>query len=379
MTAKNAYFKKLWFWVGLGLVFLLFLFLIRSILLPFVLGMMIAYFLDPAADWLEKKKFSREGATGLLIVGFFSLLVVALLALSPMLLNQFQGLMQSLPEYMGELRKYLDPIVSDVWKKYGSGNTVEDAKAAATNLSGPLLGVAKNVVAGLFTSGMAFFNTIAMLVLTPVVAFYLLRDYDHMVMHVDRLLPRDHAQTIREQVRLMDDTISGYLRGQVNVCLILSVFYAVALSASGLKYGFLIGIVTGLISFIPYVGALSSFAVTMLVAVFQFDEIWRVLLVMGIFGIGQFLEGNVLVPKLVGSKVGLHPAWVIFGMLAGGALFGFVGILLAVPLSAIIGVLVRFAVAQYKRSSMYQGDEYEVSFKAHKRRITLPPPQGPKA
>jgi predicted PurR-regulated permease PerM len=190
-----------------------------------------------------------------------------------------------------------------------------------------------------------------------VVAFYLLRDFDVMVAHIDGLLPRESAPTIREQVREMDRTIASYLRGQVNVCLLLAVFYGIGLSVAGLNYGVLVGILSGLVSFIPFVGALTGFVVATVIAIFQFDDMMRIFIVVGVYGFGQFLEGNILVPRLIGSKVGLHPAWVIFGMLAGGAILGFVGVLLAVPISAIIGVLVRFATQRYRDSVLYQGGD----------------------
>lgn len=354
MTERS---RKIWFWVGLGLAFFLFLFLIRSILLPFVAGILIAYFLDPAADWLERKKCSRVMATSIIIIGFFSSLLLVMLALSPVLYDQFMGLMRAMPEYVRDLRSAFGPQIDRLLDSISTPQNADEAREAMSKASGTIFEVGQNFITSLFASGMAIVNGVALLLLTPVVAFYLLRDYDNIVAHIDRLLPRDHAATIREQVRLMDDTISGYLRGQVNVCLLLAVYYAIGLSLAGLKYGILVGILTGLISFIPFVGALVGFAISALIAIFQFDDILRVGIVMFVYGFGQFLEGNILVPKLVGDRVGLHPAWVIFGMLAGGALLGFVGVLLAVPISAIIGVLVRFATEQYRESSMYQGDD----------------------
>jgi predicted PurR-regulated permease PerM len=359
--------KKVWFWLGIGLAFCLFIYSISSILLPFVLGMLIAYFLDPAADWLETKKFSRTAATATLIIGFFATLLLGLLALSPVLYDQFMGLMRSLPGYIEDAQRFVGPQLDRVLTTITTPENAGDAKEAAAKASGTLFDVAQNFVKGLFASGMALVNMVALLTLTPVVAFYLLRDYDHIVAEADRLLPRDNAATIREQVRLIDDTISGYLRGQVNVCLLLALFYAIGLSLAGLKYGIIVGLISGLIAFIPYVGALLGFVVAILIAIFQFDELLQIAIVAGIYGLGQFIEGNILVPKLVGEKVGLHPAWVIFGMLAGGALLGFVGVLLAVPITAIIGVLARFAVLRYRQSTMYQGDdEYEAPNKKGK-------------
>lgn len=349
--------RKLWFWLILGIAFFAFLNLISSILLPFVAGMMIAYFLDPAADWLERKGCSRNVATTILIFGFFAILILSLVALAPVLYEQFLGLMKAIPKYLSQLRDLAEPQLEKALKSVATPEQANNAKQAVTKASGSIFDVATDFLGNVYASGMAIVNLVALIFLTPVVAFYLLRDFDVMVAHIDGLLPRDSAPVIREQVREMDNTIAAYLRGQVNVCLLLSVYYAVGLSLCGLNYGVLLGIITGLISFIPFVGAVAGFVVAVLIAVFQFDDSMRIGIVIVVYGIGQFLEGNILVPKLIGGKVGLHPAWVIFGMLAGGAILGFVGVLLAVPITAIIGVLVRFATQRYRESVLYKSDE----------------------
>ena len=202
---------------------------------------------------------------------------------------------------------------------------------------------------------MAFANLISLLVITPVVAFYLLRDWDRLIARIDTWLPRDHAETIRERVREVDRTLAGFLRGQGTVCLILGLFYAIALSIAGLDFGLVVGLVAGLLSFIPYVGAIIGLVLSVGLALLQFDDWLRVAIVAGIFFVGQAVEGNFLTPKLVGESVGLHPVWIIFGLLAGGALFGFVGVLLAVPAAAVIGVGVRFALDRYLQSPYYRG------------------------
>lgn len=370
--------RKFWFWLILGVAFFGFLHLISSILLPFVAGVMIAYFLDPAADWLERKGCSRLMATSILTFGFFTILILVMVALTPILYDQFIGLMKSLPRYLEKLRAFAGPQLEEMLQSVAGSGHVDEAKEAVTKASGTIFDVATNFIKSLFLSGVAIVNLITLLFLTPVVTYYLLRDFDVMVAHIDGLLPRESAPIIREQVREMDRTIASYLRGQVNVCLLLALFYAVGLSLTGLNYGILVGILSGLISFVPFVGALVGFVVATVIAIFQFDDIFRVLVVMVVYGLGQFLEGNILVPKLIGGKVGLHPAWVIFGMLAGAAIFGFVGVLLAVPISAIIGVLVRFATQRYRESVLYQGSghAYEPPVQQHltqqKRQQTKP-------
>lgn len=347
--------RKFWFWLAVAIAFFGFLYLIRSIMLPFVLGIMIAYFLDPAARWMQRKGFSRVTATSLLVIGFFGILVLAIAALSPVLYDQIMALVQNLPKYVERAREYLAPQIDKVMKNLKTPSA-PSTQQVISNASESFFSWAQAVAIGIFTSGAAFVNAITLLLLTPVVAFYLLRDWQVFIERVDELLPLENADTIREQMREIDRTIAGYLRGQVNVCLLLAAFYMVALGLTGVNYGVLIGLISGLITFIPFVGAMFGFVVAMAIALFQFDEFWRIALVAGVYGLGQMLEGNVLVPKLVGEKVGLHPAWVIFGMLAGGVLFGFVGVLLAVPITAVIGVLVRFAIQHYRESRIYVGD-----------------------
>jgi predicted PurR-regulated permease PerM len=231
---------------------------------------------------------------------------------------------------------------------------MEGIKSAATNISGVMVKLVGDFLTGVLQSGIAILNLLSLILITPIVAFYLLRDWDKVVRRLDTYLPRRHAQTIREQLAIIDDTLAGFVRGQINVCLILGTFYAVGLSLAGLKFGILIGLATGLLVIFPYVGLMVGMGAGLTLAFFQFDTLQPVFTVLGVFVIGQMMEGYFFTPKLVGEKVGLHPVWVIFGMLAGAALFGFVGILLAVPATAVIGVLIRFAMQQYLHSQYYQ-------------------------
>jgi predicted PurR-regulated permease PerM len=206
------------------------------------------------------------------------------------------------------------------------------------------------------TSAASLLNVAVLLVIVPVVAFYLLYDWDNMIAKVDELLPRDHAPVIRRLAGQVDQTLASFVRGMGTVCLVLGTYYAVALMLVGLQFGLVVGFIAGLITFIPYVGALVGGALAIGLALFQFWGDWLAIgMVAGIFGIGQVLEGNVLTPKLVGSSVGLHPVWLIFALSVFGALFGFVGMLVAVPVAASIGVLVRYAAEQYKASRLYKG------------------------
>jgi predicted PurR-regulated permease PerM len=348
--------KRNWlFWFALAVVTLVFVYLIRGILLPFVIGILAAYFLDPAADKLEKKGLSRSVATAIIIGCFFILLLVFFVMVPPIIFDQLAGLVEALPEYAAALHAQYDTRLSQ-WLGTLPTAEVESIKQAAANSSGGVVKFLGDFAGGLFASGMVVVNALALFLITPVVAFYLLRDWDGLVAHFDTLLPRAHADTIRQQLVIIDATLAGFLRGQLNVCLLLGVFYAIGLSLAGLKFGILIGLLSGFLVIIPYAGAMFSAVLGVGIAFFQFDNYTDIGMVLGVFLLGQMLESYFLTPKLVGEKVGLHPVWIIFGMLAGGAILGFVGVLIAVPLTAVIGVLIRFATERYLQSSYYQGN-----------------------
>jgi predicted PurR-regulated permease PerM len=347
-------YKRLLFWLFIGLLFFVFVYLIRSVLLPFVLGAAIAYFLDPPADKLQSLGLSRTAATSSLTGLFFVLLIVALAIIVPTLASQLSGLISDIPAYVNALETSYAPTVIDYVGTLPEGAS-EKLREAASGLSGTVLGVVAGAAGNVFSSGMALMNLLSLVLITPVVAFYLLRDWDRITQHIDNLLPRAHANTIREQLHLIDQTLAGFIRGQINVCLLLGAFYAIGLSLVGLKFGALIGLATGFLVILPYVGLIFGMGVGLAVAFFQFDDMSYVGMVLAVFVVGQIIEGNFVTPKLVGEKVGLHPVWIIFGMLAGAALFGFVGILIAVPATAVLGVLIRFATARYLESGYYHG------------------------
>lgn len=342
------------FWLSVGVSFFVFIYLIRSILLPFVLGAFVAYFLDPAADKLEKYKFSRTLATTAITMAFFTILFLLSLLIVPTIVSQLSGLITDLPSYILDLEKKYEQRVFG-WLGSLPENYVDSIKTAASNFSGVMIKFLGEMVGGLFHSGMAVINILSLILITPVVAFYLLRDWDIIKIRFYALLPRQHEKIIREQLSLIDITLAGFIRGQINVCLLLGAFYAVGLSILGLKFGILIGVATGFLVILPYVGFLFGMGIGIIVALFQFGTLGGVLPVLAVFIVGQIIESNFITPKLVGEKVGLHPVWIIFGLLAGAALFGFVGVLIAVPLTAVIGVLIRFAMSRYLHSSYYIG------------------------
>lgn len=338
------------FWLAVTLAFLVFLFLIRGILLPFVVGSLVAYFLSPAADMLEKKRFPRPLAVILLLGCFFSAITMVLVIITPVLADQLSGLIADIPSYIRRVQRAYAPAI----RHWVGDIDAEQLQSSLSEHSGQALQVAAGFLSGLFKSGMAVINAASLVLITPVVAFYLMNDWHRIVTTVDGLLPRGHAPVIRQQIGIIDATLAGFVRGQVNVCLLMGTYYALGLTIMGLKFGIIIGLLTGLLVIVPYVGFFACFAAGMTVAYFQFDgNMHSLSLILGVFIIGQIVEGNVITPKLVGEKVGLHPVWIIFGLLAGAALFGFVGVFLAVPVSAVVGVLIRFAIQNYLSSRYY--------------------------
>ncbi|MGB0682412.1 MAG: AI-2E family transporter [Magnetovibrionaceae bacterium] len=332
--------------------------LLSAILLPFILGAAIAYFLDPVADRLEARKFSRGIATALILLVFLSGVTLLLLLLLPLLQDQILALVDRIPTIIQAVRAKAEPLLEQVQSRISQEN-LGKLQTAAGDYVGTAVKWAAEILKKLLSGGVAFFNLLSLIIITPVVAFYMLRDWDIMVAHVNELLPRDFAPKIREQAGLIDETIAGFVRGQSLVCLVLAVWYAGGLMLVGLDFGLLIGIGAGAISFIPYVGAALGFIVGVGLALLQFSDWLPVIMVAAVFIVGQTAESYYLSPKLVGERVGLHPVWLMFALMAGGALFGFTGVLLAVPVAAIIGVLLRFAIQNYRNSDLYHGHEDE--------------------
>jgi predicted PurR-regulated permease PerM len=342
------------FWSIALLVTVALLFVLRDVLLPFVAGMAIAYFLDPVADRLEEWGAPRWLAATLVLLSFVVVLVLVLILLVPLLQSQIAQLIDTLPQFVTWLHDRVLPRIERALTRL-SPDDMTRLRNAAGQYAGEVVGWLGQVLRGIVTGGIALFDLLTILFITPIVAFYLLRDWDRMMATIDGWLPKQHQETVREQAAEIDRTLAGFVRGQASVCLVLGVFYAVALSAVGLSFGLVVGLMAGLLSFIPYVGSLTGFVTSVGIAFFQFDSWTMVAVVAGIFLIGQAVEGNVLTPKLVGDRIGLHPVWVMFALLAGGSLFGFLGVLLAVPAAAAIGVLIRFGLGRYLASAYYHG------------------------
>ncbi|MEA2781187.1 MAG: hypothetical protein QOK29_2731 [Rhodospirillaceae bacterium] len=347
--------RQLRFWLIGLVVFLVAIYFLRGILLPFVAGMAIAYFLDPVCDWLERMGCSRSLATVIVTVCFTLVVVAAVLLVVPLLQRQIVDLAVMLPTYIENLRQHSLPWLHTLATRLGF-HGIGDLSGGGAGQVGDVVGWIGQTLARVISGGVALANLLSLLFITPVVAFYLLRDWDRLVRHVDGLLPRAHAATIRAQLQEINRNLAGFARGQATVCLVLAIYYGLGLTLIGLQFGLAVGIGIGLLSFIPLVGSIAGFVVAVGIALAQFDSWLPVGLVIAVFAVGQFIEGNVLAPRLVGDRVGLHPVWVIFALLAGGALFGFLGLLLAMPAAAVIGVLSRFAVARYRESPYYRGD-----------------------
>jgi predicted PurR-regulated permease PerM len=345
--------QQLRFWLVGLVVALISIYILRGILLPFVAGMAIAYFLDPACDKLEKW-MARTWATSLVTLIFALLVVVALLLVVPLLIDQLTQFLAALPDLLNRAHDKLLPYYAGLQRRFDLPDLTELATLARDRMGSALSWFGQALLSAA-RSGIAIANLLSLIFITPVVTFYLLRDWDRVVAKIDALLPRHHAVTIRSQAKLIDRTLAGFARGQATVCLVLAAYYATGLMLVGLPFGLVVGIAAGLLTFIPYLGAMSGFVIGMAIALVNFDGWSGPIGVAVIFGIGQVLEGNVLTPKLVGDRVGLHPVWIIFALLAGGTLFGFLGLLLAVPTAAGIGVLVRFALARYLESPVYLG------------------------
>lgn len=342
------------FWLALFVVLVLLLWLLSEILLPFIAGAAIAYLLTPIADRLEKIGVNRLAAALLMITLAVLAIVIAILLVAPILGGQLTSFIENIPGYVGRLQSLLsDPSQPWLQKLLGAGfNPDKSFGDLVTQGVGWLTAFLKS----LWSGGRALVSLFSLVVVTPVVAFYLLYDWHRMIRSVDEWVPVHQRDTVRHLAREIDAAIAGFVRGQSAVCLILGSFYAVALTVIGLNFGLLIGLISGIITFIPYVGSMTGLILALGVAVAQFWPAYgSILMVLGVFLVGQFIEGNVLAPKLVGESVGLHPVWLIFALLAFGYLFGFVGLLVAVPLAATIGVLVRFALQRYRESSLYTG------------------------
>lgn len=327
--------------------------LFASILLPFVLGALVAYLLDPLADRLEAVGMPRSLAAVLLVVAMLALIVAFFLLLYPLILAQLMILIQLVPQYIRALTIFIQESLLWLEERLGPEIVDQRLRQLALNQVTAMLGWITGAIASVVGGGVQLFNVLMLVVVTPIVTFYLLRDWPKMIAHVDSWVPRRYVGTVREVAREIDRVLSAWVRGQALVCLIFAVFYAVALTAAGLQLGLIVGLTAGIISFIPYVGTLTGFVIGVGMALAQFSD-WRdVALIAAIFVVGNIVEGYVIYPRLLGNRVELHAVWVLFALFAGGAVLGFIGVLLAVPAAAAIGVIARYWLRRYRESPLY--------------------------
>ena len=338
------------YWTAVSAIFLIILWLLGDIMLPFVIGAAVAYFLDPIADRLENIGCSRALATVIITLVALLIFIIATLIVVPLLVEQTLALFDTAPALASDLYTYLTtnfPSLMD--SESVLRRSLTSVGENIQSRGGEFLNTAMASISSLVNVALLF-------VIVPVVSFYLLLDWDRMVDKIDSLLPRDHAPVIHRLAGEIDRTLAGFVRGMGTVCLVLGTYYAVALMLVGLQFGLVVGFIAGLITFIPYIGALVGGALALGLGLFQFWGDWVSLgLVGGIFVLGQMIEGNILTPKLVGSSVGLHPVWLLVALSVFGSLFGFVGMLVAVPVAAVIGVMVRYVIEQYKSGLLYKG------------------------
>ena len=349
------------FWLLVFVSILALLWILRPVLMPFLVAMAIAYFLNPAVDKLCAYKIKpingyipRWLGAFCVLLGFVLIAVTILMLIVPMLQSQIGALINSIPTYITRIREQYIPGIEN-WLTRFEPNDVEKMRDAASQSFADAAGWFGQLFKNILTGGVALIDIVVLTIVTPVVAFFLLRDWPKLTASIDSVLPRPHYAVIKSQLREIDLTLSGFVRGQALVCLCLGAIYSIGLSLTGLKYGATVGIVAGVFSFIPYVGTGFGWVTSVILALVQFhDDVPRICIVIGVFWVGHFLEAYVLTPKLVGNRVGLHPMWILFALITGVKLMGFTGILIAVPVAAVTGVLVRFGIRQYKDSEYYK-------------------------
>ncbi len=359
--------RQILIWSALLAVSLCVLVRLSGVLLPFAAGLTLAYLLDPIATRLQRLGISRFGATLVLLAVVLLLVVVVLILLVPILAHQLAALIATLPGLAIKLQQLLADQGNRIIQAYG-GETARriglSGALSPTDVQNTIGAVVARgstyllgVLQSLWSGGTALFSLASLVVVTPVVAFYILLDWRSMIATVDGWVPIHHREEVRGIARDIDRAFAGFVRGQSLVCLFLGLWYGVGLTLVGLNFGFVIGLTGGLLSFIPYVG---SFAVLLFATAAALVQAWPdwvfITLTLGVVVSGQFLEGNILAPKLVGASVGLHPVWIMFALLAFGTLFGFTGLIVAVPLAAAGGVLARFGLRKYLGSALYIGD-----------------------
>jgi len=341
------------FWFLAFIIFAGLVWLLKPVLLPFVAGLVIAYFLAPVVNILAKRGVPRWIGGLSVLLGFGLVAGAIVMLILPLISSQIGALINALPAYTEKVRSHYLPWIEN-WITRFPPEEVDKIRDAAGQSAAEVAGFFGNLLKNLVANGVRLIDTMAMMIVTPVVAFFTLRDWPTLTRIVDGIWPRRYYDVIKAQLAEIDSTLSGFIRGQALVCLSLGFIYSLGLTLTGLQYGAAIGVTAGVLSFIPYVGTVFGWGTSLILALVQFDDWHHIALVIGVFAGGHFLEAYVLTPKLVGHRVGLHPVWILFALITGVKLMGFLGILIAVPTAAVLGVLIRFLVKQYRASPMYQ-------------------------
>lgn len=345
------------FWVGMLIAIAIGLWLFSGAIFPFLVGMGLAYLLDPLASRLQRLGLNRVVAACAILLCFVLLMVLALWVVVPLLAQQVASFADNMPRYLARIQDLANENLRPLLQRFGGESILNDTQSSLGQVFTQGASWAGGLLKSVWSGSQSVLGIVGLFVIAPVVAVYMLIDWNRMVATVDSWVPVSQRETVRKLARDMDRAIAGFVRGQSMVCLFLGVFYAVGLSLVGLNFGALIGLGTGFLSFIPYVGSTIGLVVSMTVAIVQFWPEWTwIIVVLAIFIAGQFIEGNIISPVLVGDAVGLHPVWLMFALVAFGSLFGFVGVLIAVPAGAAFGVLARFALRKYLASPYYQDD-----------------------
>jgi len=355
-VSARAY--RLLFWLGLLLVVIFVLGLVQGILMPFATGIAIAYVLAPVVARIESWGVRRSLASLFVIVLFVLGLALLLVILVPLIQGQVVQLITRVPNLVRALQDQLGQLILLLQEHLPAEDVNKLRDLLGAKLAEAMTWLA-GLVQGMITSSLAILNIVSLVVVTPIVSFFLLRDWERMVAHIDANLPRQSLETVRGQARLVSDTLVGFIHGQALICLILAIYYGIALTVAGIASGIALGLLIGVLGIIPMLGVTTGFILGVGLAANQYGTWTEILVVCGIFVVGQLAEANFLTPKLLGDRIHLHPVWVIFALFAGGTLYGFVGVLVAVPAAAVIGVLARFALASYRRSSLYDARPIE--------------------
>ncbi len=351
--AFSPRFPEWRFWLIVAVVFVLLIWLLSPVLTPFLLALLIAYFLDPPVRKVHAFGAPRGLCAAVAIVLFFALLVLLAIIIGPIVQAQATDLIRSLPTYIEKLQNDVWPRISAAIAEHIPALNTDKLQANLTQYTGEAVNFAGSLLGRVLLGGWAVLNVLMLMLITPVITFYLLRDWPIITSRFNSLLPLHYAPAIRQEMHEIDRMIAGFVRGQALVSLSLAAYYSTGLYLVGLKYGMIVGLATGLLSFIPVVGSLSGMVFATILAFIQFDTFWGVAKVLAVFAGAQVLDGYLLTPNLVGQRVGLHPVWIIFAVITGGTLFGFIGIVLAVPVAGTIAILLRAALKHYRSSRYY--------------------------